>query len=143
MEIKSPSFKNKEMIPKKFTCQGEDINPALKIEDIPKAAKSLVLVVDDPDAPGGVWIHWVVFNIPITSEIEENSIPGIQAMNNFNKSDYGGPCPPSGTHRYFFKVYALDTKLDLQGGVTLKEVEEAMKNHILDKNQLIGLYKKE
>lgn len=143
MEVTSPNFKNKEAIPPKFTCQGDDINPALVISDIPKTAKSLVLVVDDPDAPSEVWIHWVVFNIPVQTYIEENSVPGLQGINSFHKLGYGGPCPPSGTHRYYFKIYALDKMLDLPEAVSLKDLEEAMKNHILDKGQLIGLYRKE
>ena len=142
MEIRSPSFKNNENIPPKFTCDGDDINPSIQISNIPKNAKYLVLIVDDPDAPLGVWIHWVVFNIPVTSTIQENSIPGTQGINSFRRVDFGGPCPPSGTHRYFFKVYALDQKLNLLEGASLKEVEGAMKGHILEKAELIGLYKK-
>lgn len=142
MEIISPNFKNKENIPSKFTCQGDDINPALEISNIPKKALSLSLIIDDPDAPVGVWIHWVVFNIPIQNLIKENSIPGVQGMNSFKRIEYEGPCPPSGTHRYYFKIYALDKMLNLPEGIALKDLEEAMKNHILDKAQLIGLYKK-
>jgi Raf kinase inhibitor-like YbhB/YbcL family protein len=143
MKITSPSFTHKEMIPKKFTCQGEDVNPALIIEDIPKMTKSLVLIVDDPDAPAGVWIHWVVYNIPITGRIEENSIPGKQGINSFQKTGYGGPCPPSGTHRYYFRIYALDTDLDLEEGISLDVLKEEMKDHILTEAQIVGLYKKE
>ena len=142
MKVTSPSFKNNENIPSKFTCQGDDINPALNISEIPQKAKSLVLIVDDPDASIGVWIHWVLFNIPIQSSIGENSIQGTQGINSFKRVDFGGPCPPSGTHRYFFKVYALDQKLDLKEGASLKEVEKAMKSHILEKTELVGLYKK-
>lgn len=142
MKILSTEFNNNEMIPAKFTCQGEDINPALAIEDIPDEAESLALIVDDPDAPMGTWVHWVVFNIPILSEIEEDSIPGEQAMNSFGKEDYGGPCPPSGTHRYFFKIYALDTELDPEQISDKESLQDAMESHILDEAQLIGLYKK-
>ena len=142
MKITSISFENKGKIPSKYTCQGDNINPELELSEIPKAAKSLVLVVDDPDAVGGVWVHWVVFNIPVISKIEENSVPGMQGLNSFQILDWDGPCPPSGTHRYFFKIYALDQMLDLDEGVSLKDLEEAMKNHILDNAQLIGLYKK-
>lgn len=142
MEIKSPSFKHNGHIPAKFTCQGDDINPEINILNIPKNAKTLVLIVDDPDAPMGLWTHWVLFNVPIISTIKENSIPGTQGFNSFKRVDFGGPCPPSGTHRYFFKIYALDEKLNLKEGATVKEVEIAMKGHILEKAELIGLYKK-
>ena len=143
MKITSPSFTHKEMMPKKFTCQGEDVNPALIIEDIPKMTKSLALIVDDPDAPAGVWIHWVVYNIPITGRIEENSIPGKQGINSFQKTGYGGPCPPSGTHRYYFRMYALDIDLDLEEGISLDRLKEEMKDHMLTEAQIVGLYKKE
>jgi hypothetical protein len=142
MKLTSPNFQHNGMIPKKFTCNGDDVNPALKIEDVPKNAKTLVLIVDDPDAPAKTWVHWVVFNIPITSQIDENSVPGKQGMNDFRKKNYGGPCPPSGTHRYFFKLYALDQTLNLQEGVTKQDLEKAMQGHILDQAELIGLYKR-
>ncbi|MFC1807712.1 YbhB/YbcL family Raf kinase inhibitor-like protein [Candidatus Omnitrophota bacterium] len=142
MKISSPEFKHKEYIPSKFTCQGDDINPALVIDGIPDEAKSLALIVDDPDAPMGMWVHWVVFNIPIGPRIEEDAIPGKQGSNDFGRNNYGGPCPPSGTHRYFFKIYALDMTLNLEEGITKKELEAAMAGHILDKDELIGLYKK-
>jgi hypothetical protein len=144
MKINSPEFVHNQLIPKKFTCQGEDISPALVIEGIPAEAKSLALIVDDPDAPMGTWVHWVVFDIPVdTGRIEEDSIPGKQGNNNFGRENYGGPCPPSGTHRYFFKVYALDTMLNLKEGISKGALEKAMQGHILDKAELIGLYKKE
>jgi len=142
MKLTSPEFENNKFIPKKFTCQGQDINPGLNIQDIPKETKSMALIVDDPDAPMGDWVHWVVFNIPVVSKIEEDSIPGKQGSNDFGRKDYGGPCPPSGTHRYFFKIYALDTELDLGEGVSKRELENAMEAHILAKAELIGLYKK-
>ena len=142
MKITSPDFQPNGFIPKKFTCQGEDVNPSLLIEGVPQAAKSLALIMDDPDAPMGTWVHWVVYNIPVTSKIEERSVPGEQGSNNFGKQDYGGPCPPSGAHRYFFKVYALDTRLDLQGKVDKKALERAMEGHTLDKDEIIGMYKK-
>ncbi len=142
MKITSPEFKHNESIPKKFTCQGQDINPALDIEDVPENAQSLALIVDDPDAPMGTWVHWVVFDIPVISRIEEDSIPGKQGINDFRRKDYGGPCPPSGTHRYFFKIYALDTKLNLAEGIDKEALEKAIQPHILDKAELIGLYKK-
>ncbi len=142
MRLTSPAFENNKFIPKKYTCQGKDINPALIIENIPKEAKSLVLIVDDPDAPGGTWLHWTVYDIPIISEIKENTKPGKQGMNDFGKKNYGGPCPPSGTHHYFFKIYALDKELGLKEGIDLASLEKAMEGHILDKAELIGLYKK-
>jgi Raf kinase inhibitor-like YbhB/YbcL family protein len=142
MKILSLEFEDNGFIPQKFTCQGEDISPSLIIEDIPKEAKSLALIVDDPDAPMGTWIHWVVFDIPLINHIEENSIPGKLGHNNFGRKNYGGPCPPSGTHRYFFKLYALDKMLNLTEGITKKELEKAMQGHILGQAQLIGLYKK-
>jgi len=143
MKLIAGEFKNNGLMPKNFTCEGDDINPALIIEGAPANTKSLALIMDDPDAPMGIWVHWVVFNIPLTSRIEENSIPGEQGRNNSGRNDYHGPCPPSGTHRYFFKIYALDKELDLSSGVSKGELEKAMQGHILDKAEIIGLYKKE
>ena len=143
MILTSPSFKHNTSIPKKFTCQGDDINPALIIKGIPERAKSLALIMDDPDAPVGTWVHWVVFNIPLVPGIDEGSVPGKQGVNSWGRNDYGGPCPPSGTHRYFFKLYALDTELNLDDGVSKKEVERAIEGHILEQVELIGLYKKQ
>lgn len=142
MKILSPEFQNSGFIPQKFTCQGEDVNPALIIQDIPKASKSLVLIVDDPDAPRVTWVHWVVFDIPPINYIEANSIPGKQGRNDFGRNDYGGPCPPLGTHRYFFKIFALDKILNLTEGITKQELEKAMEDHILAQAELIGLYNK-
>lgn len=142
MKITSTEFEHNKSIPKKFTCQGEDVNPALIIEGTPSGAKTLALIMDDPDAPMGTWVHWVVFDIPIISKIDEDTIPGKQGNNDFGRKNYGGPCPPSGTHRYFFKIYALDTKLNLNEGISKKDLEEAMEGHILNKAELIGLYKK-
>jgi len=143
MKISSPAFQHNEFIPRQYTCQGEDVNPPLVIENIPKAAKNLALIVDDPDAPMGTWVHWVVFNMTPTDEIKENSIPGLQGINDFGQLNYGGPCPPSGTHRYFFKVYALSKMLSLKEGMSKGALEKAMAGHILDEDELIGLYKKE
>ena len=142
MELKNPEFKDKEYIPKKFTCRGENINPALIIEGIPSETKSLALIIDDPDAPGGNWVHWVMFNIPVTSKIEENSAPGKQGITDSGRIGYDGPCPPFGTHRYMFKIYALDTMLNLAEGVTKAELEEAMLGHMLAKAELTGLSKR-
>jgi Raf kinase inhibitor-like YbhB/YbcL family protein len=142
LKLTSTVFENNGMIPEIYTCDGDDINPPLTIEGIPKEAKSLVLIVDDPDAPAGTWDHWVVWNIPIIDEIEEDSVPGMQGLNSFGKHDYGGPCPPSGTHRYMFKLYALDVELDLEEDANKADVEKAMQGHIIDSTTLIGKYSK-
>ncbi len=150
MEITSSVFKNNELIPKKYTCQGNDINPSLLIKDIPKNAKTLVIIVDDPDAPDPknpkmTWVHWVVYNIIVDSnslKIEENSSPGKLGINDSKGTVYTGPCPPIGTHRYFFKAYALDCVLKENDRATKKSVEEQMKGHIIEQAQIIGLYKK-
>ena len=140
--ITSSVFENKGLIPAKYTCDGDDVNPPLKIEGIPENTKSLILIVDDPDAPMGTWDHWIVWNIPPTDKIEENSVPGVEGLNDFRRRSYGGPCPPSGTHRYFFKVYALDTKLNLKPNSRKKDVERAMKGRILAQGEIIGLYRR-
>jgi len=142
MEITSPAFKHNEYIPAKYTCEGEDINPAFAINGIPEGTKSLALIMDDPDAPIGVWVHWVVFDIPVIPRIEENSIPGKLGITNSGRRDYHGPCPPSGTHRYFFKIYALDALLNLKEGISKGQLEKTMQGHILDKAELIGLYQR-
>ncbi|MGC8981709.1 MAG: YbhB/YbcL family Raf kinase inhibitor-like protein [Minisyncoccia bacterium] len=145
MKIESPAFENNKEIPSKYTCDGEDINPPLKFSDIPEDAKSLVLIVDDPDAPFGIFTHWIVWNIdPKTTFIEENSVPegAIVGRNDFGRNSYGGPCPPSGTHHYYFKIYALDTTLNLDKNSSKKDLEKAMKNHILEKGELVGIYKR-
>ena len=139
--VKSPVFESGKPIPQKYSCDGQDINPPLTIEGTPKDAKTLVLVVDDPDAPSGTFDHWVVWNIPAsTSNVAENAVPGIEGINGARQMGYMGPCPPSGTHRYFFKVYALDTELSLGVGSKKKDVEKAMQGHVLAKGEMIGLY---
>jgi hypothetical protein len=143
MKISSPDFSDSNMIPSKYTCQGDDVNPELVIKDCPEGTKTTALIVDDPDAPIGNWVHWVLYNMPPNPQIEEDSVPGEQGMNNFGRKDYGGPCPPSGTHRYFFKSYALDARLKLPEGAGKKDLESAMEGHILDRATLIGLYKKQ
>lgn len=140
LKITSPVFENSGFIPTKYTCDGDDVNPPLKIGGIPEGTKSLALIVDDPDAPMGTWDHWIVWNIPPTSKVEENAVPGVEGLNDFRKHSYGGPCPPSGTHRYFFKVYALDAKLDLHPNSRKEDVERAMEDHILAKGEIIGRY---
>lgn len=141
LTVKSPAFENNKFIPVKYTCDGDEINPSLTIEGIPQGTKTLALIVDDPDAPSGTFDHWIVWNIPPTGKIEENSVPGTQGLNSAGQHSYIGMCPPSGTHRYFFKVYALDTKLDLKPESTKKkDLEKAMHGHVLSKGELIGLY---
>ena len=140
LSVTSSSFGSSQLIPKKYTCDGEDVSPPLSVGGVPDGTKSLVLVVDDPDAPMGTWVHWVVWNIPPTDSIEENTVPGVEGLNDFGKHSYGGPCPPSGTHRYFFKFYALDTNLSLPSNSRKKDVENAMKGHVLAKGELVGLY---
>jgi Raf kinase inhibitor-like YbhB/YbcL family protein len=142
LRITSAAFESNQPIPAKYTCEGKNINPPLDIDGIPEKAHSLALIVDDPDAPGKTWVHWIVWNIPITHHIKENSIPGEQGVNDFGRIAWGGPCPPSGTHRYFFKVYALDTLLQLSSTSTKKELEQAMGEHILAFGELVGLYNK-
>ena len=146
MKLTSSAFSNNGQIPLKYACEGDDVNPHLKITDIPEQAKSLAIIVDDPDAPFGTWVHWVVFNIPVSGnelEIQEAQKPqGIEGVNDFGKTEYNGPCPPSGTHRYFFKAYSLNSELDLKKGATKKEVEKAMEKHVVASAELIGLYGK-
>lgn len=144
MKITSPVFENNKTIPSKYTCDGEDINPPLEIFNVLKGAQGLVLIMDDPDAPVGIWDHWIVFNIPPdTKKIKEGAEPeGVHGMGTSNNLKYHGPCPPGRQHRYFFKLYALDIKLNLLEGATKKEVEKAMEGHILDKTELIGLYER-
>lgn len=143
MKLASSAFSHNQAIPAKYTCNGENINPPLSILDVPQNAKSLVLIMDDPDAPAGTWVHWIVWNIdPTTKEIAENSVPAgaIQGKTSFGSVGYGGPCPPSGTHRYFFKLYALDATLSLSPSAIKPDLEKAMNGHILEKTELIGLY---
>ncbi len=140
MRLSSPEFENNGVIPEKFTCDGDNINPVLVIEDIPPEAVSLALIMDDPDSEKGIWIHWVVFDIPITNRIEKNSVSGKQGMNDFGRLDYGGPCPHAGTHGYRFKMYALDAELGLEIGASVEDVEYAMVRHIVDRGILTGRY---
>jgi Raf kinase inhibitor-like YbhB/YbcL family protein len=141
--VKSPAFENNQLIPTKYSCDGDDVNPPLTIEDVPEGTKSLVMIIDDPDAPSGTWNHWVVWNIPPDArKIEENTVPGTEGISTSRKHAYGGPCPPYGTHRYFFKVYALDAKLDLTADSTKNDVEKAMGSHVLAEGELLGLYRR-
>ena len=142
MKITSPAFENNQNIPAGYTCDGKNVNPPLQITDVPAGAKSLALIMDDPDSPTGTWDHWIVFNIPPhVTQIPEDSEPeGVQGRTSFQELGYGGPCPGSGEHRYFFKLYALDRQLDLKEGATKAEVERAMEGHILEQAELMGQY---
>ena len=143
MKITSRAFKHNDSIPAKYTCDGENINPPLQISEVPLATKSLALIIDDPDAPKGTWVHWTIWNIdPKTAEILENSVPAgaMQGLTSWENNGYGGPCPPSGTHRYFFKLYALDMKLELKADTKVQDLEEAMEWHQLASAEFIGLY---
>lgn len=140
--VRSPAFEKDKLIPSKYTCDNANVSPPLTIEGIPEKAKSLAIIMEDPDAPAGLFIHWVVWNIPPTSAIEENSVLGTQGLNTSKKHGYHGPCPPSGTHRYFFKVYALDTKLNLNPLSEKADLETAMQSHVLAQGELMGLYRR-
>jgi len=143
MKITSPNFSKEDMIPKKFTCDGEGINPELEISGAPEETKSLVLIVDDPDAPMGNFNHWVMWNIkPSVKKIGENSYPpeAVSGINSGEKNSYVSPCPPSGIHRYYFKIYALNILLNLDASSRKNDVEKAMSSHIIDQAELMGKY---
>ena len=139
--VSSPAFQSDGTIPNQFTCKGANQNPPLQFHGIPKEAKSLVLIVDDPDAPGGLFTHWIVWNIdPATARFGENNVPAgaVQGTNDFGKIGYGGPCPPSGTHRYYFRVLALDQKLDLKPGAKRAALDRALGSHILARGEMMA-----
>ena len=143
MKIESNSFIANAFMPAKFSCEGREVNPELMISDIPKEAKFLALIMDDPDAPNETFIHWIVWNIKTEGSkktIPENSVPGTQGKNSAGKTGYIGPCPPTGTHRYYFKVFALKEKLLLRNGTARKELEEALQGKTIAKAQLMGKY---
>ncbi|MEM3736837.1 MAG: YbhB/YbcL family Raf kinase inhibitor-like protein [Candidatus Bathyarchaeia archaeon] len=148
MVITSRAFKNNESIPSQYTCDGKDVSPPLCWSGAPQGTKTYALIVDDPDAPGGTFTHWVIFNIPSSESGLQENVPktgklpngAIQGKNDFGRNGYGGPCPPSGTHRYQFHLYALDTQLNLPPGATKQDLQRAMRGHILAKAELIGLY---
>ena len=145
MKITSSVFQDGGDIPLKFSRDGQDINPALRIEGTPSSAKSLLLIMDDPDAPVGLFTHWLVWNIdPKTTEIAEKSVPkgAVQGTNDYPTLGYGGPQPPSGTHRYYFRIFALDQTLDLKAGAKRAEVDAAMRGHVIAQGQLMGRYSK-
>lgn len=140
--LMSKGFVYGGMIPERYTGDGININPPLSIGRLPLETESLVLIVEDPDAPIHKWVHWLVWNIPVTDHIAEGSVPGVEGLNSFNRRKYCGPCPPRGVHRYFFKVYALDTKLSLPGNATKADVEKAMRDHVLSMGELMGKYER-
>lgn len=148
MQITSSAFREGEAIPRKYTCDGEDVSPPLSWSGAPEGTESFALIVDDPDAPVGTWVHWVIYDLPagVTSlpegveAVERPHVGGINGITDFRRLGYGGPCPPSGTHRYFFKLYALDTVMDLPPGSTKKKLLLAMEGHILAEAQLMGTY---
>lgn len=146
--LTSTAFKEGEKIPRKFTCDGDDISPPLKWTSAPSETKSLALITDDPDAPMGTWVHWVIFNIPPSVKDLAEGVPvkdllqsgALQGRNDSRTIGYSGPCPPGGTHRYYFKLYALDTTLSLKSGCTKPDVVKAMDGHIMAQAQLMGRY---
>lgn len=145
IQLTSPAFQNGEYIPRQYTCDGVNANPPLNILDVPLAAKSLVLIVDDPDAPRGDWVHWTVWNInPAIASMGENNVPSgaVEGQTDFGKPGYSGPCPPLGTHRYHFKLYALDNELALDNRAAKSDLLKAMSEHVLGQSILIGLYKR-
>jgi len=150
IKLTSSAFTEGQSIPRQYSCNGINISPSLEWSGIPKSAKTLAIITDDPDAPAGTWVHWVVYNLPADTMGMIENVPatedlkggGLQGKNDFEKIGYGGPCPPSGTHRYFFKLYALDNELPLKAGATKAEVEKAMDGHIQAQAQLMGTYRK-
>jgi len=141
--VSSPAFKHEGEIPQKYTCEGEEINPPLELSEIPHGTQSLALIMEDPDAPNGTFYHWIVWNIPPDEhKIPEHSNPGISGMNSGGKTGYHGPCPPDGSHRYYFHVYALDKELNIAAGESKASLTEEMEKHILAKGSLMGRYEK-
>lgn len=146
--IMSSAFASGEAIPELYTCDGSDISPPLEWNFQPSGTMSYAIICDDPDAPVGNWVHWVIYNIPADSLKLEENLPAdsrlsdgtLQGKNSWGKIGYGGPCPPGGTHRYFFRIYALDTKLDLEPEATKEELLDAMDGHIIEKAELMGTY---
>jgi len=147
-QISSPDFLQGQPIPRKFSCEGMDISPRLNWKDAPGGTASFALIVNDPDAPAGDWVHWILYNIPADSDELAEGIPGekvlkngaLQGRNSWHQVRYGGPCPPSGTHRYFFRLYALDCRLKLEAGAERQELLRAMQGHILGQAELMGTY---
>lgn len=151
IKISSTVFQDGAMIPRPYTCDGPNVSPSLKWENVPDGAKTLALIADDPDAPNKTWVHWVLYNLPADVKGLVENAPkqsalaggaGLQGKNDFGQIGYDGPCPPNGTHRYYFKLYALDAELALEPGATKEELLKAMEGHILAEGQLIGKYQK-
>ncbi len=150
LQLTSPAFQHAEMIPDRYTCRGQDVSPAVKWSGAPALTMSFALIFDDPDAPMGTWVHWVVYNLPAEQDSLPEGVPveqqlpggGLQGTNSWGRLGYGGPCPPSGTHRYFFRLYALDTRLELAPGATKSQVVKAMEGHVLEQSELMGRYQK-
>ncbi len=141
MQLTSTAFEYESDIPRAYTCDGADVSPPLALSEVPAGAQSLVLIMDDPDAPGGTWDHWVAFNIPVLTEIPEDvGSLGTGGRNSWGREGYGGPCPPGGVHRYIFTVYALDRELDLAPGAAKSEVLAALTEYVLDRAVLMGRY---
>ena len=142
LTVTSPAFEQNQPIPEKYTCNGKDINPPLNIEGIPDDARSLALILDDPDAVGGTYDHWVVWNIPsAANKIAEDSVPGVEGLNSGGERGYSGPCPPRGKpHRYIFRIAALDSLLELDAGSTKRDLERAMQGHIIAEGRLTGIF---
>jgi len=150
INVTSTAFKEGAMIPKRYSCDGDDVSPDLAWTGVPEGARTLALICDDPDAPMGTWVHWVLFNIPPDVTSLPAEVPSQKTLSNgarhgkndFGKFGYGGPCPPGGTHRYYFKLYALDTAINLESGITKAQLVDAMQGHILAEGQLMGKYKR-
>lgn len=145
LRLTSPVFTVNGSIPAKYTCDGVNINPPLVIDKVPTTAKSLALIMDDPDAPMGTWVHWVIWNIaPANGMIQENSVPdgAVQGRNSWQQNRYGGPCPPSGSHRYHFRLFALDTVLTISAASDKGQLEKAMHGHAITETQYMGTYKR-
>ena len=142
LNISSPAFSHGEDIPPKYTCDGQNVNPALRVEGLPEQSKTMALILEDPDAPGGTFDHWLVWNIPVSGEIKENSVPGIEGRNGFEELYYRGPCPPGGVHRYYFKIFALNRALTLNKGASKNDLLNAMEGHVLATGSLMGRYKR-
>ena len=141
MQLTSSAFEHEGVIPERYTCDGADVSPPLTLSDVPTGAVTLVLVMDDPDAPGGVWDHWIAYDIPTDDEIPEAvGTLGTPGRNSWGRTDYGGPCPPGGTHRYFFAVYALDTNLGLGPGADKTQVLAVLSGHVLAEATLMGRF---
>ena len=143
LPVSSIAFSHGGHIPKKYSCEGENINPPLEINRFPKDTKTLAIIFEDPDATRGIFDHWLVWNILPNEPISENYIGGISGRNSFSNTGYGGPCPPSGSHRYYFKVYALDTSLNLPAGADKKQLQDAMQGHIITSGEVMAHYKKD